>query len=552
MYDSWASCIRLFIKGKKHGRMMIDSIDKGPLVYLTVEENGQTRPKKYSKLTEAQQIQDDCDVQATNIILHSPPPNVYALFNHQEAAKDIWDKVKMLMKGTGLSYQEHEYRLYNLFDKFAYQGKDPIECINKAMALLFAVASRKNTKNLNTKISKLNEELSDRENNVYHYKIGLSQVEARLVEFKTQEIKFREKTRGLERDVEVRNNKIEYLMNELEHVKKEKKGLDNKLTGFESASKDLDTLLGSQRTDKNKKGLPEFIDDTVTDYSRPTPSIDSSKSDTSDLQNSNFSVSKQGVSSSSIMSKPMIKFVKAANCPGVFKTNKTKTARKSPVKYAETYRNTSKNPKVRDKITEVQIVFNQMEVAVDQYSVDKNIFEIQIKQLRIDIGQLFNQIISQEIVHIVANFVDILEVKKSCVNDCNKCLELEIELFKKKDFVEKESMFDEFFSPPISVVSQALVVDAPALIVLTGSPSSTTVDQDAHSSSNSQTTPQSQSQEIPLSAKEDSHDLKVAHMSNDPYFGIPIPETIFEESSSMDVVPKNMHSNASISKHLSK
>ncbi|GJT60298.1 retrovirus-related pol polyprotein from transposon TNT 1-94 [Tanacetum coccineum] len=31
MYDSWASRIRLFIKGKKHGRMMLDSIDNGPL-----------------------------------------------------------------------------------------------------------------------------------------------------------------------------------------------------------------------------------------------------------------------------------------------------------------------------------------------------------------------------------------------------------------------------------------------------------------------------------------------------------------------------------------
>nr|GEU62381.1 ribonuclease H-like domain-containing protein [Tanacetum cinerariifolium] len=61
---------------------------------------------------------------------------------------------------------------------------------------------RKNTKNLNTKISKLNEELSDSENNLYHYKIGLSQVEAGLVEFKTQEIKLCEKIRGLERDVE--------------------------------------------------------------------------------------------------------------------------------------------------------------------------------------------------------------------------------------------------------------------------------------------------------------------------------------------------------------
>ncbi|GKE33350.1 retrovirus-related pol polyprotein from transposon TNT 1-94, partial [Tanacetum coccineum] len=94
------------------------------MVYPTIEENGQTRPKKYSELTEAQQLQDDCDVQATNIILHGLPPDVYALVNHQEAAKDIWDRVKLLMKGTELSYQERECRLYNLFDKFAYvQGE---------------------------------------------------------------------------------------------------------------------------------------------------------------------------------------------------------------------------------------------------------------------------------------------------------------------------------------------------------------------------------------------------------------------------------------------
>ncbi|GKC08368.1 hypothetical protein Tco_0999978 [Tanacetum coccineum] len=93
MYDSWASHIRLFIKGKKHGRMMLDSIDNGPLVYPIIEENGQTRPKKYSELTKTQQLQDDCDVQETNIILHGLPPDVYAFFNHQEVAKDIWDRV---------------------------------------------------------------------------------------------------------------------------------------------------------------------------------------------------------------------------------------------------------------------------------------------------------------------------------------------------------------------------------------------------------------------------------------------------------------------------
>nr|GEW60574.1 hypothetical protein [Tanacetum cinerariifolium] len=249
--------------------------------------------------------------------------------------------------------------------EFALMAKSSSSSKNKVYDdSFYSKSCRKNTKNLNTKITKLNEELSDSKTNLYHYKLGLSQVEARLVEFKTQEIKFCKKIRGLKRDVEVRNNKIKNLMNELEQVKKEKEGLDNKLIGFEFASKDLDTLLESQRTDKNKEGqgynvippsspaqvysplkkdmswtgLPEFADDTVTDYSRPTPSIDSSTSNTSDLQNSNFSVFKPGESSNSIMSKPMIKFVKAADSPGVIKTNKTETARKPPVKYAEMYR----------------------------------------------------------------------------------------------------------------------------------------------------------------------------------------------------------------------
>nr|GEU89042.1 hypothetical protein [Tanacetum cinerariifolium] len=61
------------------GRMMLDSIDNGLLVYLTIKENRKTRPKKYSELTKAQQLQDDCDVQETNIVLHGLPPDMYAL-----------------------------------------------------------------------------------------------------------------------------------------------------------------------------------------------------------------------------------------------------------------------------------------------------------------------------------------------------------------------------------------------------------------------------------------------------------------------------------------
>nr|GFD25627.1 hypothetical protein [Tanacetum cinerariifolium] len=88
------------------------------------------------------------------------------------------------------------------------------------------------------------------------------------------------------------------------------------------------------RKDMSWTGLPEFADDTVTDYSRPTPNMIHQKVT-------------QVISKTVIMSKPMIKFVKAADSPKLIKTNKTKTARKSPIKYAEMYRNTSKSPKVR-------------------------------------------------------------------------------------------------------------------------------------------------------------------------------------------------------------
>ncbi|GJZ34406.1 hypothetical protein Tco_0580223 [Tanacetum coccineum] len=62
----------------------------------------------------------------------------------------------------------------------------------------------------------------------------------------------------------------------------------------------------------------------------------------------------------------------------------------------------------------------------------------ELPKLRIDNDQLLNQIMSQEIVHIAMNSVYSFDMKKSCVNECNKCLEIETELLKKKDLIEKD------------------------------------------------------------------------------------------------------------------
>ncbi|GKD93412.1 hypothetical protein Tco_1373249, partial [Tanacetum coccineum] len=120
-------------------------------------------------------------------------------------------------------------------------------------------------------------------------------------------------------------------------------------------------------------------------------------------------------------------------------------------------------------------------------------------------------------------------------------------------------LFDELLNPPSSVNLPAPKVIAPIAEVaasepaaLTGSPSSTTVDQDAPLPSNSQTTPKTQSSIITNDVEEDSHDLDVAHMNNDPFFGILIPKNDSEASSSSDVIPSIVHTSAPNPKHVTK
>nr|GEY00513.1 hypothetical protein [Tanacetum cinerariifolium] len=99
----------------------------------------------------------------------------------------------------------------------------------------------------------------------------LAQVEARLGEHRSQELKYYEKIRVLEFKTRSGANCIENLKKDLELLKKEK-------------------------------------DDTVTDYSRPSPAIESTSDD---AQNKNPSITNTEASPSIISPKPFINFVKA-------------------------------------------------------------------------------------------------------------------------------------------------------------------------------------------------------------------------------------------------
>nr|GEX87220.1 hypothetical protein [Tanacetum cinerariifolium] len=91
------------------------------------------------------------------------------------------------------------------------------------------------------------------------------------------------------------------------------------------------------------EGLPEFADDTVTNYNRPSLAIESTSDD---AQNRNPSVIETEASPITILPKPFIKFVKATDRSTKTKTAKVKTA-KPAVKYAAMYSKPSKSSNVR-------------------------------------------------------------------------------------------------------------------------------------------------------------------------------------------------------------
>nr|GEZ66546.1 hypothetical protein [Tanacetum cinerariifolium] len=105
MYDSWKSIMELYMLNRQHGRMILESVENGPLLWLTVKENGVTKPKKCSELSATKAIQADCDVKATHIILQGLPP-------------------------------ERECKLHDEFDKFAYKKGESLRDFYLIFSLL--------------------------------------------------------------------------------------------------------------------------------------------------------------------------------------------------------------------------------------------------------------------------------------------------------------------------------------------------------------------------------------------------------------------------------
>nr|GEV47017.1 hypothetical protein [Tanacetum cinerariifolium] len=64
------------------------------------------------------------------------PPEVYALVSTYKVAKELWERIQMLMQGTSLTKQERECKLYDEFDKFVYRKGETLRDFYLKFSLL--------------------------------------------------------------------------------------------------------------------------------------------------------------------------------------------------------------------------------------------------------------------------------------------------------------------------------------------------------------------------------------------------------------------------------
>nr|GFC98281.1 hypothetical protein [Tanacetum cinerariifolium] len=140
-----------------------------------------------------------------------------------------------------------------------------------------STAEEENNKEKLNKIEDLKSKLSEANTYWYSYKLVVAQLEERLTEHREREDKYIEKIRTLELYYEGKVKYVETLKKELETLKEEKDVVDGKLARlrYNAVPPPAADLYHSPKKDLSWTGLPEFADDTVTDYSRPSPTVES-------------------------------------------------------------------------------------------------------------------------------------------------------------------------------------------------------------------------------------------------------------------------------------
>ncbi|GJZ39420.1 integrase, catalytic region, zinc finger, CCHC-type containing protein [Tanacetum coccineum] len=103
--------------------MILESVENGPLIWPTIEENGVTRPRKYSELTHADAIHADFHHN-----VYSPPSSIPQI-EYAPTVNQQQQQPEFIQLDSGLTVLVFK------------QGDNPIDAINHMMSFLSAVVT---------------------------------------------------------------------------------------------------------------------------------------------------------------------------------------------------------------------------------------------------------------------------------------------------------------------------------------------------------------------------------------------------------------------------
>nr|GEW11477.1 hypothetical protein [Tanacetum cinerariifolium] len=552
----------------------------------TIGENGVTRLKKYSKLSPTEAIQADCDVKATNIILQGLPLEVYALVSNHKVAKELWERIQMLMQGTSLTKQERECKLSDEFDKLVYKKEESL-CDYYLIFSLFLndmnIYNMKleqfkvNTKFLNT----LPPEWSKFVTNVklvrdLHITNYASQARSRtplLLTYPSND--FQSSVNHNVYNPSSSMPHVEYAPAVYQQSEFSSPNTRLVVLVFQKGDDPIDSINHMMSFLTSEEELefladPGIAENSSTQYAvtnnaaYQADDLDAYDSDCDEFNSAKIALmanlshyGSNNLAEGLVRGLPKLKFEKDHLCSACAMGKSMKKSYKP--KSADTNQNKLYllhmdlcRPMRTESVNRKNDTENlgKLQPRADIgificYAPIKKAFKIYhrrtrriVETIHIDFDELTAMASEHSSSRPAVNEMTPATISLGLVQKSSSSTPYVLPLRNDWDLLF-QPMFDELLNPPPSVDHQAPKVIAPINDVIppvqddsTGSPSSTTIDQDAPSVSKSHTTAETQSSVIPQEVEEDNIDIEVAHIRNDLLFGVPILEVTYVQSSS--------------------
>nr|GEW07384.1 hypothetical protein [Tanacetum cinerariifolium] len=673
MYDSWKSRMEIYMMNRQHGIMILESVENGPLIWPSIEENGVTRPKKYYKLSATKSIQADCDEREYKLY------DEFDKFAYKKGESLLHHNVynpsssiPQVEYAPSVNQQPNFSKPYSGLIVLAFQkSDDPIDAINHIMSFLTAVVTSRypptnnqlrNSSNPrqqatinNGRVTDVYDSDCDEINtakialitNLSHYgfddlaelssytlllKIDVAPLAPKLqnngkahydyLKHTQEEAVTLRKIVEHERSLNPLNTSLDYAckyteriqellivirqtcpcindlgdklmvvtsMNKIKKVvqivlwyldsgcSKHMTGDRSQLTNFVNKFRDLKVAF-RQRTCfiRNVKGVDLLTESrgnnlytmSLGDMMTSSPIYLLSKASKTKSwlwhrrpSHLNFGainyLARQGL----VRGLPKLKFKKDHLCSACAMGKKAVATACYTQNRSSVYLCHSKTPYelLHGKLHDLSFlyVFGALCYPTNDSG---NLRKLQPKaNIGIFIGyapakkafQIYNRRTKRIIKTIHVDF-DELTAMAFKQSSSGPALHEMTPATISSGLVSKPTSSTPVDPPAPTVIALIAEVIAPETTESTGSPFSTTVDQDAPSPIKTQTTSKTKSPVIPNDVEEDNIDIEVAHMGNDPFFGMPILEVASDQSSSIDSIHIIVHPDHQISQHNSK